>query len=124
MPREGWSEQLEAQKGEGCQVYGHLLVNKVAGNFHFAPGKSFQQNHMHVHGMLTLFFFVVCFFYFFLKKCFLDLQPFNMPIYNVSHIINRLSFGQEFPGVINPLDSVSKTSGNSFFFVIFYWVFF
>jgi hypothetical protein len=27
--REGFSENLEKQKGEGCQVYGHILVNKV-----------------------------------------------------------------------------------------------
>lgn len=32
--------------GEGCQIYGHLEVNKVAGNFHIAPGVSYQQNHM------------------------------------------------------------------------------
>ena len=56
--------------GEGCQLGGHLVVNKVAGNFHIgnffkliislyveyiyisnyasilAPGVSFQQNHM------------------------------------------------------------------------------
>ena len=34
-----WQEQA----GEGCHLYGKLLVNKVAGNFHIAPGKSFQQ---------------------------------------------------------------------------------
>jgi len=83
---EGWSEKMEAQKGEGCNVYGFLLVNKVAGNFHFAPGKSFQQQHMHVH----------------------DLQPFKQGLFNVSHNINRLSFGQDFPGIVNPLDGVIK----------------
>jgi hypothetical protein len=38
---EGFSENLKAQKEnkEGCSVYGYLDVNKVAGNFHFAPGK-------------------------------------------------------------------------------------
>jgi hypothetical protein len=39
---EGFLKNLEAVRGEGCQVYGYLLVNKVAGNFHFSPGKSFQ----------------------------------------------------------------------------------
>jgi len=84
--REGFSEKLQEQVGEGCQVYGYLLVNKVAGNFHFAPGKSFQQHHMHVH----------------------DLQPFKNLKYNLSHTINRLSFGKEFPGIVNPLDDVHK----------------
>jgi len=34
-------------------VYGFLEVNKVAGNFHFAPGKSFQQSGVHVHDLLA-----------------------------------------------------------------------
>lgn len=34
-------------------MYGFLEVNKVAGNFHFAPGKSFQQSNVHVHDLLT-----------------------------------------------------------------------
>lgn len=38
---------MKAQQKEGCQVYGYLEVNKVQGNFHFAPGKSFQQHHVH-----------------------------------------------------------------------------
>jgi len=83
--REGFSQKMQEQKNEGCQVYGVLEVNKVtrhsapgrhwssymfttcgrfrkslllvftlllfgsqvAGNFHFAPGKSFQQSHVH-----------------------------------------------------------------------------
>lgn len=45
--REGWKDKLNEQKNEGCLVTGHLEVNKVAGNFHFAPGKSFQQHHVH-----------------------------------------------------------------------------
>jgi len=84
--REGFTEKLQSQLGEGCQVYGYLLVNKVAGNFHLAPGKSFQQHHMHVH----------------------DLQPFKNLKYNLTHTLNKLSFGKEFPGVINPLDGVFK----------------
>jgi len=86
--REGFTQKLADQMGEGCQVYGYLLVNKVAGNFHFAPGKSFQQHHMHVH----------------------DLQPFRNMKYNMSHSVYRLSFGREFPGVVNPLDGVVKVS--------------
>jgi len=85
--REGWTSKMQEQEGEGCQVYGYLLVNKVAGNFHFAPGKSFQQHHMHVH----------------------DIQVFGNKKFNLSHIVNRLSFGKEFPGIINPLDNATKT---------------
>jgi len=84
--REGFTQKLQSQMGEGCQVYGYLLVNKVAGNFHFAPGKSFQQHHMHVH----------------------DLQPFRNLKFTLGHTITRLSFGKEFPGIVNPLDGVKK----------------
>lgn len=84
--REGFSLKNQAENGEGCQVYGYLLVNKVAGNFHFAPGKSFQQHHMHVH----------------------DLQPYRNIKFNLTHIVNRLSFGKEFPGIVNPLDGIEK----------------
>jgi hypothetical protein len=59
-------------------------VNKVAGNFHFAPGNSFQQ--------LNMFFF--------------DFLEFQVDSFNVSHKINELSFGAHFPGVMNPLDGV------------------
>jgi len=84
--REGFTKNLMEQQGEGCQVYGYLEVNKVAGNFHFAPGKSFQQHSMHVH----------------------DLQPFKGAEFNLSHTITRLSFGNDYPGLINPLDTVKK----------------
>lgn len=50
--REGFMEHIKEQEGEGCQIYGFLEVNKVAGNFHFAPGKSFQQAGMHVHDLM------------------------------------------------------------------------
>lgn len=86
--KEGFLSQLDEQKGEGCEVAGHLIVNKVAGNFHFAPGKSFQQGGMHVH----------------------DLLPFSVTRYNISHVINSLSFGERFPGRVNPLDGVSYHS--------------
>jgi hypothetical protein len=59
---------------------------QVAGNFHFAPGKSFQQGHMHVH----------------------DLMPFGNMEFNVSHTINKLSFGADFPGVVNPMDGIDR----------------
>ncbi|GMI85402.1 hypothetical protein HRI_002209500 [Hibiscus trionum] len=57
---------------------------QVAGNFHVAPGKSFQQSDAHVH----------------------DLLAFQKESYNISHKINRLAFGDYFPGVVNPLYSV------------------
>jgi hypothetical protein len=63
-------------------MWGSLSVNKVAGNFHFAPGKSFQQGPVHVH----------------------DLVPFRGKDFDTSHVIDKLSFGREYPGMKNPLD--------------------
>lgn len=83
--REGWKDKLETQRNEGCLVTGHLEVNKVAGNFHFAPGKSFQQHHVHVH----------------------DLQPFGSTQFNLTHHIRHLSFGNEYPGITHPLDGTA-----------------
>uniref|UniRef100_A0A2I3HK86 Endoplasmic reticulum-Golgi intermediate compartment protein n=1 Tax=Nomascus leucogenys TaxID=61853 RepID=A0A2I3HK86_NOMLE len=59
---------------------------QVAGNFHFAPGKSFQQSH--VHG---------------------DLSGPLLPI-NMTHYIQHLSFGEDYPGIVNPLDHTNVTA--------------
>ena len=63
---------------------------QVAGNFHFAPGKSFQQGAVHVH----------------------DLVPFRDVVFDTSHIIDKLSFGVEYPGMANPLDRTRITKEN------------
>ncbi|KAI3501899.1 hypothetical protein L1887_29927 [Cichorium endivia] len=49
--REGFLQIIKDEQGEGCNICGFLDVNKVAGNFHLAPGKSFQQSDMHVHDL-------------------------------------------------------------------------
>ncbi|GKF03891.1 endoplasmic reticulum-Golgi intermediate compartment protein 3, partial [Tanacetum coccineum] len=80
--REGFLQSIKDEAGEGCNIYGFLDVNKVAGNFHFAPGKSFRESNIHVH----------------------DLAAFHKDSFNVSHKINRIAYGEYFPGVVNPLD--------------------
>lgn len=39
---------------EGCNIYGSMLVNRVGGSFHIAPGQSFSINH--VHGKFVIFY--------------------------------------------------------------------
>ena len=68
----------------GVQTSASWLL-QVAGNFHFAPGKSFSANGMHVH----------------------DLVPFQDKNFDLSHTIKTLAFGKEYPGMNNPLDGVS-----------------
>ncbi|GAX82664.1 hypothetical protein CEUSTIGMA_g10090.t1 [Chlamydomonas eustigma] len=77
-------DSIMDQKGEGCRMWGKLEVNKVAGNFHFAPGRSYQQGSMHVH----------------------DIAPFGDSLLDFTHTINKLSFGKPYPGMKNPLDGV------------------
>ncbi|XP_061894066.1 endoplasmic reticulum-Golgi intermediate compartment protein 3 isoform X1 [Entelurus aequoreus] len=91
--REGFTQRMQEQKNEGCQVYGFLEVNKVAGNFHFAPGKSFQQSHVHVHAVEIH-----------------DLQSFGLDNINMTHVIKHLSFGKDYPGIVNPLDGTHVTA--------------
>ena len=44
---EGWTDKIKQQVNEGCNIRGYIEVSKVAGNIHFAPGKSFQQHSVH-----------------------------------------------------------------------------
>jgi hypothetical protein len=48
--REGWVDRMNSE--EGCRIYGHLNVRKVAGNFHFALGRTFQSDSsVHIHDL-------------------------------------------------------------------------
>ncbi|KAL5562908.1 hypothetical protein UlMin_032655 [Ulmus minor] len=82
--REGFIQRVKDEDGEGCNIEGSLEVSKVAGSFHFAPGKSFH----HANIFLT------------------DLLALQQESYNISHKINKLAFGDYFPGAVNPLDGV------------------
>ncbi|KAG7160546.1 Endoplasmic reticulum-Golgi intermediate compartment protein 3-like [Homarus americanus] len=59
-----------------------LFHFKVGGNFHLAPGKSFQHNHLHIH----------------------DVQQYRTADFDLSHRIRHLSFGVNIPGKTNPID--------------------
>ena len=71
-----------AVRREGCNIEGTLLVNKVAGNFHFALTKA---DH---HVLMTVF-----------KQ---------REAVNVSHVIHTISFGEVYPEMVNPLDHTPK----------------
>ena len=96
--REGWINRMESEANEGCNIHGHLLVNKVSGNFHFAPGDAFQTHSMHVH----------------------DLKEFNAGTsdghkFDLTHTIHKLKFGpdskdetEEILAVTNALANTNK----------------
>ncbi|KAI7871534.1 endoplasmic reticulum vesicle transporter-domain-containing protein [Spinellus fusiger] len=76
--REGWRERIETQSNEGCNIHGKLLVNKVRGNFHIAPGQAFQQSEMHIHDI----------------KTFITGAP-DGHTFDLTHHIHRLKFGPD-----------------------------
>ena len=49
--REHYAERLDEQREQGCRIEGGFRVNKVIGNFHIAPGRSFSNGPMHVHDL-------------------------------------------------------------------------
>ncbi|KAJ7486008.1 endoplasmic reticulum-derived transport vesicle ERV46 [Mycena galericulata] len=49
---EGWSEKLREQSNEGCNISGRIRVNKVIGNIHLSPGRSFQTNSRNVYELV------------------------------------------------------------------------
>eukprot|EP01125_Pyxidicula_operculata_P005192 TRINITY_DN1882_c0_g1_i4.p1 TRINITY_DN1882_c0_g1~~TRINITY_DN1882_c0_g1_i4.p1 ORF type:complete len:360 (+),score=55.91 TRINITY_DN1882_c0_g1_i4:153-1232(+) len=84
---EGFISDIEKQKEEGCRVHGSIAVSRVAGNFNIVPGKLILQNSRYV----------------------VDSDLYRLDGgFNVSHTVNHLSFGKEYPGRKNPLDGVSK----------------
>lgn len=67
---------------DACRIYGSLILNKVAGNFHITAGKSLNlpRGHIHISAFLS------------------------QTEYNFTHRINKLSFGDPSAGIIHPLE--------------------
>ena len=78
--REHYAERIEEQKNEGCRIEGGLRVNKVVGNFHLAPGRSYSNGNMHVHDLKN---------YWATEKD--DVK------HDFSHIVHHLRFGPQLP---------------------------
>jgi len=80
---------------KGCNIHGFLETSKVRGEFHIAfgrraeassDGEGHQSSTEHIHRF----------------------SPSEIFTFNSTHTINRLSFGEDFPGVLQPLDGVTK----------------
>ncbi|XP_075886125.1 endoplasmic reticulum-Golgi intermediate compartment protein 2-like [Nelusetta ayraudi] len=74
-----------------CRIHGQAYVNKVAGNLHITVGKPIHhpQGHAHIAAFVS------------------------HDMYNFSHRIDHLSFGEEVPGIISPLDGTEKITFNN-----------
>ncbi|KAK2876337.1 hypothetical protein QQF64_004884 [Cirrhinus molitorella] len=76
-----------SESKSACRIHGKIYVNKVAGNFHITLGKPIDTVRGHAH--------------------FVPLIK-NEAAFNFSHRIDHLSFGNDVPGHINPLDGTEK----------------
>ncbi|KTG33046.1 hypothetical protein cypCar_00050014, partial [Cyprinus carpio] len=83
-------EDDPTQPLNACRIHGHLYVNKVAGNFHITVGKAIPHPRGHAHLAALV----------------------SHETYNFSHRIDHLSFGEEIPGILNPLDGTEKVSAD------------
>ena len=103
--REGYGERLDKQRKEGCRIEGGVRVNKVVGNFHIAPGRSFSNGNMHVHDLNNYF---------------------DTPVdggHTFTHEIHTLRFGPRLDSKVatkwsdhhhtNPLDDTSQSTDES-----------
>lgn len=80
--REHYAEKLDEQRQEGCRIDGNLRVNKVIGNFHIAPGRSFSNGNMHVHDLKNYW---------------------DTPVkggHSFTHVIHHLRFGPQLPAAV------------------------
>lgn len=110
--REGYGELLDSQRTEGCRIEGGIRVNKVVGNFHIAPGRSYSNGNLHVHDLKNYF---------------------DTPVgggHTFTHEIHQLRFGPQLPDSIahkwtdhhhtNPLDdTVQSIDDPAFNFMYF-----
>lgn len=73
---------LRGDVKEGCRVKGFLMVGKVAGKVYFAPSKYFRSGYLSVQ----------------------DLVDATFRVFDTSHRVRLLSFGDSFPNMENPLE--------------------
>ncbi|KAJ9599426.1 hypothetical protein L9F63_010095 [Diploptera punctata] len=76
---------------DACRVFGSLILNKVAGNFHITAGHSLALPRGHIH--ISAFM--------------------SESDYNFTHRINRFSFGDPSPGIVHPLEGDEKITNQN-----------
>jgi endoplasmic reticulum-Golgi intermediate compartment protein 3 len=96
---EAYLSNMKEQFAEdgGCQLYGSLELNRGTGHFHIAPHKKLHQPGANKQAQQAAGLFNL-----------MDLISFTFDQFNVSHTINTLSFGENFPGIKSPLDGETR----------------
>jgi hypothetical protein len=82
------SKEME---GEGCNVHGKVALSSGGGNLHLAPGHELENfGSEKAYASLTDF----------IKEAF--------ETFNVSHTVNKIRFGDEYPGDLHQLDGEKR----------------
>uniref|UniRef100_A0A1W7RAJ2 Endoplasmic reticulum-Golgi intermediate compartment protein 2 n=1 Tax=Hadrurus spadix TaxID=141984 RepID=A0A1W7RAJ2_9SCOR len=84
-------EKTTNKEPDACRLYGTLVVNKVAGNFHITAGKHIPHPAGHAH-----------------LSAFLRDKD-----YNFSHRIEMFSFGNPMRGIFDPLEGDEKIASSN-----------
>lgn len=86
-------EPKRMRRGEGCNLQGHFMVNRVGGNFHIAMGEGIERDGRHIH----------------------TFNPDDTHNFNASHTIHHLSFGPEVVTADNGIvgTAVTGSMGNN-----------
>eukprot|EP00568_Trieres_chinensis_P013811 CAMPEP_0183296312 /NCGR_PEP_ID=MMETSP0160_2-20130417/3924_1 /TAXON_ID=2839 ORGANISM="Odontella Sinensis, Strain Grunow 1884" /NCGR_SAMPLE_ID=MMETSP0160_2 /ASSEMBLY_ACC=CAM_ASM_000250 /LENGTH=401 /DNA_ID=CAMNT_0025457915 /DNA_START=116 /DNA_END=1318 /DNA_ORIENTATION=- len=83
------------EEGEGCNVHGTVALSTGGGNLHIAPGRGLEKfgtEREAEMGMVSLMEFLT--------------QTFET--FNVTHTVNRVRFGGEYPGSAHQLDGQAR----------------
>jgi hypothetical protein len=100
--REG-RDKVDAKKmtkGQGCNLAGYMMLNRVSGNFHIAMGEGIERDGRHIHTYM----------------------PEDAANFNASHVIHELSFGppvgsQPLSGSIKIVTEDTGTTGLFQYFI-------
>jgi hypothetical protein len=86
--KEAMAETQTDQEGEGCNVHGKVALSSGGGNLHIAPGKDFGSTEK--------------------ADNFFDMLMRSFQQWNVTHKINKLRFGPEYPAAVYQLDGQER----------------
>lgn len=102
--RKGWHIDLKgikqcrfvpdskSEEGEGCNIHGKVALSTGGGNLHIAPGHELEKFGERQDMFTSL----------------LDLMTESFETFDVSHQINMLRFGPDFPGAVHQLDGQDR----------------
>ena len=82
----------KSEEGEGCNVHGRVALSTGGGNLHIAPGHELEKFGERQDMFTSL----------------LDLMTESFETFDVSHQVNVLRFGPDFPGAVHQLDGQDR----------------